>query len=1474
MKRKSLILMLLMAIGLPWAANAQNTITLSGSVTQTIEPNTTYNFYDSGGPSSNYGTSQNYTATLTCVSDITINFSQFATESSSSCYDWDHMHIYDGDASTGTLLARGQTDCSSATLTTGVDYVASSGTMTIVWNSDVSTTAAGWAATITGGAAPSCLRPTNLTCTEYTATSAKLAWDDANGATSWQYLTLAHGATPDWTSERVITSNTHANVPANIYACTGEQPLPNTEYDFYVRANCGDGDYSEAAMLTFRTACGTITSFPWTEDFNDYTATSSSATTATDYPDDVLPDCWTFLNRSESSSSYPQAFLSSYSSYAVSGNCLFFKSSSSTPIYAVLPEFGTDIAGLELSFTYRNEGTGTSNGTLYVSYMTDPNDASTFNTENAVVCAQTTSKTPMEVVFPNAPAGSYFAFKYQGGSYNNYYLAIDDVAVEELVYVIANQIVNTPVNEFQMTWHDFAEHVNAGHRFIDAIYLMEDITITEMVGTEAKPFTGTFNGFRNTITANITSDERAAAPFHYIKDATIKNLEMTGSVVETTTEDAGYHVSGLVGYAWSGTNTIENCRVSTNITITTLGGGIVGHAKSSTINLIGCVYDGTITNAVNSTDGNRGVGGLIGWCDAATLNITNSIYNGTYTENEGVSVYFHPVACKNGGSTVTTTLYNCYYFCDQETTDPTPTSNNVVTTAARKAYTITGTDPVGVAMSANIYDYYNVGEILGYTPGIMYNGAIIAGEGETVTLTLSGAAGYEADHGTLVANGETFNLTMEAYNTVISGVSCPVPYNVAATNVTAHGAQITWTGSSDSYTVQYREVITAPVDVDVTYDFEDGTQGWTTIDGDGHGDAWSRSTSGGYNSSNCMKATYNSNYAHQDYLVSPQITLGGSFSFYAKKGGSFADKFRVYLSTGGNTNTTDFTVELTNGDVTPSTTYEQYTYDLSAYSGMGYVAIVYTAAADQLSLYVDDITFTNYIDGEYGEWQTVNNATSPQTLGSLTDGTTYQVKVSGICDGVETDESEVVEFTTIIYKHFVTDGNWNEANNWVPAGVPEEGEDVFIDANVTIPANYLANVGHITNNGTITIADGGQLRHTNAHDSEDVITVTLEKVIRGYEDVNIKSGYYFIAPAPFYNTISPNSVTNLKTNNYDFYSFAANASDGLEWINLHNSSNSLKSAHGYLYANSETVTLRSTGQANSIYGGASVQANYYDTDYEFNGWNLAGNPFVCNSYVYVENNNQIVEADFYRMNDDGDGYDMISSTDPVKPYEGVLLYTETSGTVRFSINPIESNNNGKLNMNLNRNGKRIDMARVRFGEGQNLGKKSFRDNSSKVYMTIEGKDYASVFSTETIGEMPVSFKAETNGTYSLSFTNEEVSFSYLHLIDNMTGIETDLLANPNYSFEAKTTDYESRFKLVFVCGDANDDNDFAFFSNGSFVINNEGEATLQVIDINGRILKSESINGCANVNVKAAQGVYMLRLVNGNDVKVQKVVVR
>ena len=78
---------------------------------------------------------------------------------------------------------------------------------------------------------------------------------------------------------------------------------------------------------------------------------------------------------------------------------------------------------------------------------------------------------------------------------------------------------------------------------------------------------------------------------------------------------------------------------------------------------------------------------------------------------------------------------------------------------------------------------------------------------------------------------------------------------------------------------------------------------------------------------------------------------------------------------------------------------------------------------------------------------------------------------------------------------------------------------------------------------------------------------------------------------------------------------------------------------------------------------------------------------------------------------------------------------------------------------------------------------------------------------------------------------------------------------------------------MFATG-ASEEDSFAFFTNGNWIISNDGEAMLQVIDINGRVLSSEEIHGSISKHIEAAPGVYRLRLIKGDDVKVQKIVVR
>ena len=88
----------------------------------------------------------------------------------------------------------------------------------------------------------------------------------------------------------------------------------------------------------------------------------------------------------------------------------------------------------------------------------------------------------------------------------------------------------------------------------------------------------------------------------------------------------------------------------------------------------------------------------------------------------------------------------------------------------------------------------------------------------------------------------------------------------------------------------------------------------------------------------------------------------------------------------------------------------------------------------------------------------------------------------------------------------------------------------------------------------------------------------------------------------------------------------------------------------------------------------------------------------------------------------------------------------------------------------------------------------------------------------------------------------------------------------------KKTDYASRFRLVFsICGNANGDNAFAFISNGNIIV--DGEGMLQVIDVTGRVVLSGDAKHCVSTN-GMTPGVYVLRLINGDDVKTQKIVIR
>ena len=273
--------------------------------------------------------------------------------------------------------------------------------------------------------APYCLEPNDITVTNLSDNSAEIAWTAGATESSWDvYIAESTAEAPTEITQPLASVNTPTYAFPSLNA--------GASYKAYVRANCVSDGVSPWVSVEFTTLCNPLT-VPYTENFNSYSqGISTNTAVPTGYPAVDMPTCWLFKNRSNSTSAYPQAFLTSYSYYAVDGNCLFFKSSSTTPLYAVLPAMSENINNLQLTYTYRNESVSASNGTLYVGYMTNPMDESSFVSLHT--CAQTTEKTPELVryntVNPTPNTSYYIAFKYVGGTSNNYYLSIDDVSVE------------------------------------------------------------------------------------------------------------------------------------------------------------------------------------------------------------------------------------------------------------------------------------------------------------------------------------------------------------------------------------------------------------------------------------------------------------------------------------------------------------------------------------------------------------------------------------------------------------------------------------------------------------------------------------------------------------------------------------------------------------------------------------------------------------------------------------------------------------------------------------------------------------------------------------------------------------------------------------------------------------------------------------------------------------------------------------
>ena len=297
-----------------------------------------------------------------------------------------------------------------------------------------------------------------------------------------------------------------------------------------------------------------------------------------------------------------------------------------------------------------------------------------------------------------------------------------------------------------------------------------------------------------------------------------------------------------------------------------------------------------------------------------------------------------------------------------------------------------------------------------------------------------------------VSGGYATDGTIRATLTVTDG---DVPINLESYDVTSSSAVISWGGNeADNYNVRYR---TAGRDAVVfSDDFENGLGNWTIYtEGEvpfaDYGwftyntSSWDVDAHSG--TSAAVALSYNGKaYNANNWLVTPQLTMGKTLKFWVNTYSYCPDSYEVLLSTSGKA-IADFTVTLqemakapTNGE------WNEVTIDLSAYEGQqGYIAI-HHVSNDCYYLFIDD--FGIYTDAlEPGEWMTQSTEEMSITLTGLAPETTYEYQVQAVNGGEQSEWSSLATFTTPAYAAVELSDNATDNSSTV---VAHDGEEAVV----------------------------------------------------------------------------------------------------------------------------------------------------------------------------------------------------------------------------------------------------------------------------------------------------------------------------------------------------------------------------------------------------------------------------------------------
>ena len=240
---------------------------------------------------------------------------------------------------------------------------------------------------------PLCSKPQKV-LTSTTSSTATITWTQLDATTTW-VVYYKESTSTTYTSSEELTENTYTFSTS-----------PNTSYDAYVAAVCGDneGDYPTSSVVTFTTPCEGImaSDLPKVWDFETDNVDMYSSSSAT-YS---LPECWTHIG------SYYNTYVISnttWGTYSYSGTKALTLSSNAlailTPIDTTL-----NVSNLQLSF-YAKSMYSSSTSTVTIGVMTDPTDSTTFVPTTTITTTSTYELYEVPLLYSGTETALYIALR-------------------------------------------------------------------------------------------------------------------------------------------------------------------------------------------------------------------------------------------------------------------------------------------------------------------------------------------------------------------------------------------------------------------------------------------------------------------------------------------------------------------------------------------------------------------------------------------------------------------------------------------------------------------------------------------------------------------------------------------------------------------------------------------------------------------------------------------------------------------------------------------------------------------------------------------------------------------------------------------------------------------------------------------------------------------------------------------------------